>query len=443
MNNLCLKYSINLESLESIEWKTQNSNSNSILFYTLADNIAAKEIFKSRINSTEFAYCIVNTKIKTNIKNIICVEDHDFLALQKEICDKLLPFENNFKSLCITGTNGKTTTVDLVRQICSQVNKNILTIGTLGVWKNEKCVDEFGLTSPTYIDFRKYLHKYSRGIDVLAVEMSSHALMQKRYYDFQFDYGAWTSFSQDHLDYHETMDEYFEAKSKIFNCVKETVSVIKTEKFITKLNNKKLKSLPVKSFERSEFLSVDYNKKNMTLALDLIERIGVNEKEIKIKDIKAPPGRFNILNFKENYIVIDFAHTSDALKNICQEIKKSFPSYQLITVFGCGGDRDKSKRPLMGSIAIENSDYVFVTSDNPRFEKPEDIINDIIVGLDKKKFQVEVDRKEAITKAMKMASKQIVLIAGKGHENYIDENGKKRPYNDEEVVKRIIEDDKC
>lgn len=442
MNNLCKKYQIELNKIEKIEWKTQNTNSRTILFYTMGTGSEAQKVFEKRVNSCDFAYCIVNRKTSVRSQKIINVEANEFLELQKEICDEILPFESNFKSFSVTGTNGKTTTVDLLRQVCLLAGKNVLTIGTLGVWKNSLCVDEFGLTSPTYIDFRKYLSRYSKDIDVLAVEVSSHGLMQDRFYKFNFDFGAWTSFSQDHLDYHKTMDEYFCAKKKIFDCVINTVSLIDTEKFIDRLESPKLKLIKTKNFNGNEFLAVEYNKKNMSLALDLMGSIGVDEKDIPLGKIHAPPGRFNILNYKKGHIVIDFAHTPDALKNICLEIKTSFPDFKLITVFGCGGNRDKVKRPLMGRAAVANSDYVYVTSDNPRFEKPKEIINDIIVGLELNKFEVEPDREAAIMKALSRSEKQIVLIAGKGHENYIDQNGVKRPYSDLEVVKRIIKNDK-
>lgn len=439
MNSLCSKYSIDLSHVKTVEWKTQLSNNESILFYTIGETEKALNLFKQRIQKTTFKYCIVNKVV--NIENVICVDQEEILPLQKEICDKLLPFQKIFKSICITGTNGKTTTVDLIRQICLQTDHSVLTIGTLGVWLNNECVDSFGLTSPSYIDFRRFLNLYASEIELLVIEASSHALIQKRFFNFLFDWGAWTSFSQDHLDYHNTMDKYFNVKKQIFNCVQNSVSIIDTESFLNRIDSPKLKKIKIENFKNNKFLAVNYNKKNMTLALDLIKNFGVRRSEINISEIEAPPGRFNILNFKDGHIVIDFAHTPDALLNICQEIKDSFPDFKLIIVFGCGGDRDKTKRPLMGKVAVENSDFVYITSDNPRFEDPKDIIKDIVVGLNIEKIEIEEDRKKAIKKALLNIRKAIILIAGKGHEKYIDQNGVKRSYNDEDVVKKVIQND--
>lgn len=441
MSDFFSKYSIDKKSIKSIEWKSQDSTKNSVLFYTLNDSQESKEVFLERVKDANFSYCIINKDISTEMRNIICVDPIEFQKLQKELCDYIYPLPIGFKSICLTGTNGKTTTVDLIRQLAIQANKSVLTIGTLGVWKNNKNVEDFGLTSPSFIDFRKYLNKYGKNIDILAVEVSSHALVQKRFFDFEFDFGAWTNISQDHLDYHKSMDEYFNAKKEIFKIVKGTVSVIENEDFLSKLNVSNLKKIRAKYYSNNSFLKIEYNQKNMTLAEDMLESCGLNLDKINMDQIVPPPGRFNIFDYKEGHVIIDFAHTPDALLNICKEIKKSFPKFKLVTVFGCGGDRDKTKRPLMGEVATENSDYTFITSDNPRFENPDNIINDIIEGLDKSKFDVEIDRKNAITKSMKDMDNKVILIAGKGHENYIDQNGIKTQYSDEEVVKEVISND--
>jgi UDP-N-acetylmuramoyl-L-alanyl-D-glutamate--2,6-diaminopimelate ligase len=179
----------------------------------------------------------------------------------------------------------------------------------------------------------------------------------------------------------------------------------------------------------------------MSLAMKCLEALGVSCDEIDYNNIISPAGRFNIVPYKESFIVIDFAHTPEALENICKEIKRSFQGYDLITIFGCGGDRDKTKRPLMGKVAIDESDFVIITSDNPRFEDPNLIINDITLGLNKSNYQVIVDRKEAIKVGFTKLDKTILLIAGKGHEAYIDQNGTKRAYSDLGEVNRNINND--
>jgi len=182
MNDLLSKYSIDIDKINKIEWKTQNSTEDSILFYSINNSKNSIDIFKDRIKKSSYKYCIINKAIEQTDSNIVSVNDNEFLELQKIICDELLPFNKNFKSVCVTGTNGKTTTVDLLRQLCLQQKISIMTVGTLGVWLNTNCVENFGLTSPTYIDFRKMLNKYDNKIDLLAVEISSHAFVQKRYF---------------------------------------------------------------------------------------------------------------------------------------------------------------------------------------------------------------------------------------------------------------------
>lgn len=441
MSNLSSKYNINLKNYSKVTWKTQESDSKTVLFYSLGNNEKALSTFHERLKNANYGICFVNRQVEINSKSIITVDGCDWLPLQKEVCNTYYPIPSSLKSIAVTGTNGKTTTIDLIRQICVQKQVNVLTIGTLGVWLNNELVNDFGLTSPAYIDFRKFLFQYSGKFDVLAVEVSSHALEQQRYYDFDFDYGAWTSFSQDHLDYHLTIKDYYNAKMKIFNVVKNKVFIIQGESFAEKISSEKCQFVESSSFETNPFLKISYNRKNMSLAMKCLEALGVSCDEIDYDNIISPAGRFNIVPYKESFIVIDFAHTPEALENICKEIKRSFQGYDLITIFGCGGDRDKTKRPLMGKVAIDESDFVIITSDNPRFEDPNLIINDITLGLNKSNYQVIVDRKEAIKVGFTKLDKTILLIAGKGHEAYIDQNGTKRAYSDLGEVNRNINND--
>ena len=157
----------------------------------------------------------------------------------------------------------------------------------------------------------------------------------------------------------------------------------------------------------------------------------------KLDYLTPPPGRFGVYQYRDSYIIIDFAHTPDALESILKEIKRSFIGFDIHTVFGCGGDRDNSKRPLMGKIASENSDKVYITSDNPRFEDPQKIINEIKVGV-LTVFYENIDREQTIKYAVERLKKSVLLIAGKGHEAYIDINGKKVDYSDHKVVMEIV-----
>jgi len=445
MNNLIEKYKLNLNEIKSIDWKTEESNDNSILFYKFnSENINALELFEKRIKDSKFKYCIVNSK-KINIQNVIPIESEDWSELQKQCCDKVYPIDLNTKKIVgITGTNGKTTTTDIIRQILVNEKKSVLTIGTLGVWKNEENISNFGLTSPSYIDLRKIIFQNNDDQNIIC-EVSSHALDQNRYYGIKFDAAVWTSFSQDHLDYHKTMDDYFNSKAKIITKLKKDSKL-----FISKLDIEilsKLKNIEVEKVENNieinnEFFKVPYNLKNLSLAEKVIASLGINI-TMSFETLKPTPGRYNILSNKNpgGKVIIDFAHTPDAIENIARVLKITYPAMKLVIVFGCGGDRDKIKRPLMAKAASLFADYMYVTTDNPRFESPSEIIKDIIQGTNNKKFEIIEDRAIAIKTAINKFPNEIILIAGKGHENYIDQNGSKRYYSDEaEVLKGISND---
>ena len=158
-----------------------------------------------------------------------------------------------------------------------------------------------------------------------------------------------------------------------------------------------------------------------------------------IEKIKAPPGRANIIHNNDQIIVIDYAHTPEGISSIAKSLKASFSNKKLITIFGCGGDRDRKKRPLMAKAAQENSDYVILTSDNPRFENPQQILDDAKIGLSENS-EIILDRKAAIVKAMKSYPLAVILVAGKGHEDYMDIKGVKHPYNDRDWVKENLDD---
>lgn len=442
MNNLISKYNLELSSVKSVEWKTQSSDNNSILFYNLnSNNDKALNLFNKRIKDCKYRYCIINSKESFD-KNIIAVDRSEWSQLQKEVCDIIYPVSLESKKIIgITGTNGKTTTTDIIRQILVAESINVLTIGTLGVWKNDENISEFGLTTPSYIDFRKIIYQ-NKEIENIVCEVSSHALEQNRMFGVELDAAAWTSFSQDHLDYHESMDQYFTAKEKIVSYLKVEAKLFVSEldkEIIQKIKTAKLQVVSSTIDIENEYFRVKYNLKNLSLAVSILESLGFEIKE-SFEKLRPTPGRYNIIENGNGKVIIDFAHTPDAIENISKELKETYPRKKLIIVFGCGGDRDRTKRPLMASAASKFADYIIVTSDNPRFEDPSIIIKDTIKGITIKNYEMIEDRSLAIEKALKLYSGEIILIAGKGHENYIDQNGIKKEYSDEaEVLKRIKE----
>ncbi|MDP7321242.1 MAG: UDP-N-acetylmuramoyl-L-alanyl-D-glutamate--2,6-diaminopimelate ligase [Bacteriovoracaceae bacterium] len=443
MSDLIKKYNIKLTNVADIEWLAQKSTSQSILFYKLGKK-SEDELLKAkeRLGEAHFTYCICNGSVDLNKKGFISVSDDDFENLKEALLNYFYPLANDVIFLGVTGTNGKTTTVDLIRQLCLLHKKSILTVGTLGVYLNQELQNSFQLTTPDYIDLRKTLFEYRGRYEFFAMELSSHALIQKRIGELKFDLISWTNLTQDHLDYHRSMREYFHAKMKIFDHLKNKGQVFlpKGQVDLCKKIEETHKAYLVEPVEiKTEgFFSVSYNVENLSLAVNMLNKYFEISSE-KFQYLKIVPGRFNILPWKDNFIVIDYAHTPDSLESICRELKKNFLHHSLITIFGCGGDRDKAKRPLMGAAAQKYSDMIILTSDNPRFEKPEDIINDIKKGL-KTEYHVEVDRREAIAKGLELANKSVLLIAGKGNENYLDVKGTKLSYSDENVVRELLDD---
>lgn len=430
-------------SIKDIHWRTQDSTPESILFYKVNDDQKSEELFSKRISDTKFQWLIVNRELPILPKNCTVVDESKWPQIQFQILNQLYPLPR-IKLIGITGTNGKTTTTDLVLQLGHLAGKTGLSIGTLGVREYNKTILDFGLTSPSLIDLRKFLNIYGRNKDFCVMEASSHALVQERLYGIEFDAAGWLSFSQDHLDYHQNMDAYYEAKSHIFNQLKSSGSLFvpsEQQELFQKLKKTSDKSsvAPELTEALPLFFRTQFNKNNLEVAKALIESVFGQTTKFDFNQLHAPDGRFYIQQYQSNYIVVDFAHTPDALENICRGIKETFPGYSLKVLFGCGGDRDRSKRPKMAAVVADWADEIYVTSDNPRSENPDQIISDIITGINGKKFQAITERPKAVKVAFsELKDKEVLLLAGKGHEDYILINGVKHPYSDIREVDAFI-----
>jgi UDP-N-acetylmuramoyl-L-alanyl-D-glutamate--2,6-diaminopimelate ligase len=438
------------EKLINITTNLQHAKAGDIVFYKINSDDKSKENFSKRLETSKHSLLILNMEA-TFVKNenTIFVSENNFLIIQKLLCDHLYPNKNTLKLVGVTGTNGKTTTVNLAMQISTMLNHPAISIGTIGVYDiNGLVVDDLESTTPSYVELRKLIFKLQDKYHAAFMEISSHALVQDRLYDLQLDQAAWTSFSQDHLDYHRTMEEYFLAKLKIERkYLKQTAKLllppeeeamnfkIQNEspntrfKIVKTLNELKITNYPL--FYRST-----YNQSNTELALALnAELWNLDIKGFDLFKIQTPKGRFSVIEIGESSMaIIDYAHTPDALLNIGAAIKDAFPKHKLIVLFGCGGNRDKTKRQLMGKAVTSFADRIMVTSDNPRDENPEDIILDIVPGITKS-YEAMVDRKNAIVTCLDdMEEGEILLIAGKGHEEYQEIKGVKHPFSDFEIV---------
>lgn len=376
----------------------------------------------------------------------------------------------------VTGTNGKTTITHLVEQIMKKQGKKVGLIGTLGSRIAGREIPG-SRTTPEAIELQKLLATMiEEKVDLAVMEVSSHALDLGRVRGIEFDAGIFTNLTQDHLDYHKTMEGYLQAKARLFKELKgpkqPKIGVINGDDSAAKALLEVSAAPTVTYGVHSE--NLDYRAEDIQLSahgIQMTVRFHGKSQEIHystpgmfsiynalaafawavergcdpqltadaLAEIHGVPGRFeNVRRGQPFPVIVDYAHTPDGLENVLKTARE-FTQGQLITVFGCGGDRDKGKRPQMGEISARLSDVVIVTSDNPRTEEPEQIIKDILVGVSGVEYTTMVNRREAIETACRRAKPgDTVLIAGKGHEDYQIIGRETFPFDDREVAKDAL-----
>ena len=375
-----------------------------------------------------------------------------------------------FTLIGITGTNGKTTITYLIEAILRETGKNPGIMGTISHRFNN-ITRKAKNTTPDPIDIQSLFYEMKEGgVSHVIMEVSSHALAMDRIEPRDFDFAVFTNLSQDHLDFHGTMEEYFKAKARLFLGLNENASavinrddsygqkllalikgnvltygIIKKSDYMGRIDSLSIQGTKytINGTEYSTRLVGEHNVYNILAAHSLAKALEIDDETIgrAISGIKSIPGRFERVTFGKGYhVFVDYAHTPDALDHLLDAanvLKKG----RIITVFGCGGDRDRGKRPKMGSIVERKSDIAIVTSDNPRTEDPAAIIEDIKEGLEGKNYMIIPDRKEAIYMAVELAQKKdIVLIAGKGHEDCQILKEETIHFDDREVVLQAIEE---
>ena len=416
-----------------------------ICFYNINDDDKSMEVFKDRLLKSSTRNIVVTRNVKLENINVWVVDKENYLTSQKLVANKIYPSKNKLKLIGITGTNGKTTCSFLAMQLATTCGMKSLSVGTIGVRSTVGIIEKDLLsTTPSYLELKKLIFTYQDLYQAMFIEISSHALAQNRLFDIELDVCGWTSFSQDHLDYHKDLDDYFDSKAKIIiNSNYKSILIPSTETDLkNKLKSRNIEMQLVEPYYNKNLsigFKASYNQSNLGLAKGLVEII-INREvlEKEISNVTLPDGRFEPLEFGENIVIIDYAHTPDALENVCHTIRTDFKDYYLIVVFGCGGDRDRSKRPLMGSAVSQFADQIIVTSDNPRKENPQQIIEDTIKGISKN-YLTEVDRKKAMLLALESTQgKSVILIAGKGHEDYQEIDGVKYDFSDSETIKELI-----
>ena len=373
-----------------------------------------------------------------------------------KLAKNLYPKANNIKLIAVTGTNGKTSVCHFISQLATSLNIKNGVIGTLGLTNIDKKTIN---TTPDIFTIYSALQNYiNQGMKLVVIEASSHALVQGRLEGLTFIQGIFTNLTQDHLDFHKNMKSYKEAKGKLFN--KNSI-----EKAIINLDDDNhsyfldvSSEIPTETFCNNDFsyfksneygficklnnfvfelpLIGNFNLSNALAAYQSIRSLGYEDDNVipKLTELSPPPGRMQKIPRKN--IWIDYAHTPDALLNVLKTLKVHYPDYRIRLVFGCGGDRDMTKRQMMGKIASANANSIVITNDNPRSEKPEKICDDILAGIKvENDVQVILDRKKAITSAVQtLGEDEVLLIAGKGHEESQIIGSERLPFSDYEVA---------
>jgi len=423
-----------------------------------------------RINS----HCFIEDAYRRGAVLFVLTEDIDIPYPRIVVSDsrKLLAIishrfysepSKKMKVIGITGTNGKSTVTILLHSIYEACGNPCGLIGTI-VNKISTSLLPAERTTPESLDISRLMHQMiGKGVETVVMEVSSHGIAQSRIEGVDFDIAGLTCIGRDHLDFHRTFEAYVETKVSLFRILKENAIAVLPQgdyfdlfKFNTKakvisygytdgldyrgnlismgLNGMELEIETTYGREKIHSrLTGRHNVSNILIAYAITREDGLSPSGIieGIESVDAIPGRFERIG----NVIVDFAHTPDAMMAMLQSARE-FTNGNIITVFGCGGDRDKGKRPIMGEIATKLSDYVFITSDNPRTEDPLSIIKGIEDGIKIKNYEVVPDRKEAIEKAVNMAGKDdIVLVLGKGHETYNVVGDEKIPFDDREVVR--------
>ena len=369
---------------------------------------------------------------------------------------------SSIKIIGITGTNGKTTTAAAIYSILLDLGYKVALQGTRGFYINDERVEEYSLTTPIQLgNFANIQKAIENDCDFFIMEVSSHAIQQKRIEGLTFELKIHTNITRDHLDYHKTIEEYINIKNSFFS--DDTKKLINKDDKIVKYNVKNgfayslddpsTYKVGAYSFKNGMHVMFSYfgdmhsfsssmmgifNVYNLMAALSAVHIVTskpLDEICFAVENFAGVSGRMEIIS-SEPLIIVDFAHTPDGMKEVLQ----SFAHKDIICVFGAGGDRDQDKRPLMGQVAANYAKHIIVTSDNPRFEDPDLIVADILKGIkNHKSVEVDINRKEAIRKAIEMTNEDsVVLVLGKGDEESQIIYDKKIPFSDKEEILKYI-----
>lgn len=401
------------------------------------------------------------------VETVVVSDTREYLiSYLKENYNKCL---DKIKIIGITGTNGKTTSAFILSKALNMLGIKSAYIGTLGFYINER-IDNLDNTTPDILEiYNMLIRSYEEECQCIVMEVSSQGLGYKRVEGFLFDYAIFTNLTQDHLDYHKTMEKYALAKQELFKKLKPDGKAIVNyddnykNYFLLEQNNN-----ITYGFEGGDYQVIDfhmnnhettfqytyqnknysvmtsligkYNVYNLLVAIIILRELGIKEKVLDslLPTLKAPAGRMDTIKYQSNSIIIDYAHTPDA---VCKIIKTMLDvtAGNIYVVFGCTGDRDRTKRPIMANIVTSLAKHAIMTNDDPHNEDPYQIIDDMTNGLIAKNYEVIIDRKDAIIKGINLLEQNdVLLILGKGHEEVMIVKDQKIPFNDHNVVVEFL-----
>lgn len=401
-----------------------------------------------------------------DVETIIVKDTREYLI--EYLYNKYKKILNRITFIGITGTNGKTTTSYFIHQILNELNIPCAYIGTIGFFLDKKEKELPNTSQDILTLYNLILYTYEKGYRYIILEASSEALVEKRFDKIPFEIALLTNITRDHLDYHKTKENYINAKKILFeNLINKKIAIINNDEenksnFLLKENknitygikNGDYKIIKYNIKNNAKFTYSYNNKKykiktnitglhniyNLLGSIALINSLGIDLKEInkKVKKLSLPDGRMDIIKYKSNKIIIDYAHTPDAIDKIISSARK-ITKNNIYVVFGCTGNRDKEKRPIMTNIVLSNVKKAIITNDDLHNEDEKEILNDMLKENDKSNYEVCFDRKKAIEKGIDLLNrKDTLLILGKGHEKYMIIKDKKIPFNDKKTVLEYI-----
>jgi UDP-N-acetylmuramoyl-L-alanyl-D-glutamate--2,6-diaminopimelate ligase len=444
------------------------------MFVAIAGTQSDGHLFISKAIENGATSIVYQNEPEQLAENIVWLKAGDSAEALGLLCSNF--YDNpsrKLKLVGVTGTNGKTTTATLLYRLFKKLGYRVGLISTVVYFVDDKSY-EATHTTPGPLQLNRLMAEMVEiGCEYCFMEVSSHSIEQKRIAGLDFDGAIFSNITQDHLDFHLTFDNYIKAKKQLFDKLKpEAFALVNVDdrngRVMVQNTKARVKTYALRSLAdykakliESHFegmqISIDntelwvnligeFNVYNLLAIYSAARLLGQDKEEVLkiISSLHEVSGRFETVRSNKGITaIVDYAHTPDALENVLSTIhgiRKG--NEQIITVVGAGGNRDKGKRPIMAKICVEMSDKVIITSDNPRNEEPQDIINDMLVGVDKQhqsKTLVIVDRREAIKTAVMLAREgDIVLVAGKGHETYQEIKGVKHHFDDKEVLKDIM-----